>query len=155
MHSLVPRPSNAGTSSAPQLQKRGNEKRTGRVWKITMPRSVLTAGMLPHVLMRERTSVQPISVRVKLMTGSKYTVEHRNLKIGVVKDQSFSFHDVLNMYPQNITVRLKFSVQDICPLWSHCSHCKHDLHDCCEYPAPFSPQMTMIVIDYDTNIYIE
>ena len=23
-----------------------------------------------------------------------------------------SFHDVLNMYPQNITVRLKFSVQE-------------------------------------------
>jgi len=29
-----------------------------------------------------------------------------------------SFHDVLNMYPQNVTVRLKFSVQDICPLFS-------------------------------------
>ena len=24
-----------------------------------------------------------------------------------------------------------------------------------EYPAPFSPEMTMIVIDHDTNIYIE
>ena len=27
-------------------------------------------------------------------------------------------------------VRLKFSVQDICKLWSHCSHCKHDLVSC-------------------------
>ena len=59
------------------------------------------------------------------------------------------------MYPQNITFRLKFSVQNICKLWSHCSHCKHDLHDCREYPAPFSPEMTMIVIDHDTNIYID
>jgi len=24
-----------------------------------------------------------------------------------------------------------------------------------KYPAPFSPAMTMIIIDYDTNIYIE
>ena len=39
-------------------------KNVGMVWKITMPRSVLTVGMLPHVLMRERTSVQPISVQV-------------------------------------------------------------------------------------------
>jgi len=58
------------------------------------------------------------------------------------------------MYPQSITVRLKFSVQDICKLWSHCSHCKHDLYDSCEYPAPFSPEMMMIVIDHDTNVYI-
>ena len=28
-----------------------------------------------------------------------------------------------------------------------------DLFD--EYPAPFSPEMTMIVIGHDTNIYIE
>jgi len=78
--SLVPRPSNTRTSPVPQLQKCGNEKRVGRVWQITMPGSVLTVGMLPHVLMRERTSVQPISVQVGLMTGSKYTVEHRNFE---------------------------------------------------------------------------
>jgi len=66
-----------------------------------------------------------------------------------------SFHDVLNMYTQNITVRLKFSVQDICKLWSQCSHCKLNLHDCREYSAPFSPEMMMIVIDLDTTIYIE
>ena len=48
--------------------------------KITRPGSVLTVGMLPHVLMRERMSVQPISIRVRLMTGSKYMVEHRNFE---------------------------------------------------------------------------
>ena len=52
-------------------------------------------------------------------------------------------------------LRLKFSVQDICKLWSHCSHCKHDLHECHEYSTSFSPEMTMIIIDHDTNIYIE
>jgi len=30
--------------------------------------------------------------------------------------------------------------------------CKHDLHDCREFSAPFSPEMTIIVIDHDTNI---
>ena len=30
-----------------------------------------------------------------------------------------------------------------------------DLHDCHEYSTPFSPEMTMIIIDHDTNIYIE
>ena len=44
----------------------------------------------------------------------------------------------LNMYPQNITVRLKFSVQDICPLWSHSSHCKNDLYDCVNTLPPLS-----------------
>ena len=44
-----------------------------------MPRSVLTLECC-HVLMRERTSVQPISVQVRLMTGSKHTVEHRNFE---------------------------------------------------------------------------
>ena len=78
--SLVPRPSNAHTSPAPQLQKRGNEKRTKRLGKITMHGSVLTVGMLQHVLMRERASVQPISIRVWLMTGSKDMVEHRNFE---------------------------------------------------------------------------
>ena len=43
----------------------------------------------------------------------------------------------------------------ICKLWSHCSHCKHGLYVCREYHAPFSPEMTVIVIDHDTNIYIE
>jgi len=32
------------------------------------------------VLMREGTSLQPTSVRVILMTGSEYTVEHRNFE---------------------------------------------------------------------------
>ena len=40
-------------------------------------------------------------------------------------------HDIQNVYPQNITVRLKFSVHYICKLWSHCSHYKQDLHDYC------------------------
>jgi len=52
----------------------------GRVWGKTLPGSVLSAGMLPSVLMRERTSLQPTSVRVRLMAGSEYTVEHRNLE---------------------------------------------------------------------------
>jgi len=30
--------------------------------------------------MRERTSLQPTSVRVRLLTGSEYTVEHRNFE---------------------------------------------------------------------------
>jgi len=63
------------------------------------------------------------------------------------------------MYPQNITVRLKVSVHDICKFGSHCSHCKHGLHDYYgaldEYLPPLSPEMTMIVIDHDPNIYIE
>ena len=78
--SLVTRPSNARTSPTPQLRKRGNEEHAGRVWQKTMPGSVLTVGMLPDVLMRERMSVQPTSVRVRLMTGNKYTVEHRNFE---------------------------------------------------------------------------
>ena len=52
----------------------------GRVWGKTLPGSVLSAGMPPSVLMREWTSLQPISVRVRLMTGSEYTVEHRNFE---------------------------------------------------------------------------
>ena len=56
------------------------------------------------------------------------------------------------MYPQNITVRLKFSVHDnICKLWSHCSHYKHDLHMTIvelfdEYSAPFSPEVIRSLI---------
>jgi len=38
--------------------------------------------MLPLVLMRERTSPQPTSIRVRLMT--EYMVEQRNFEIGVV-----------------------------------------------------------------------
>ena len=54
-----------------------------------MPGSVLTVRMLPHLLMRERMSVQPISVRVRLMTESKYTVEHRNFENwSIVKDHA-------------------------------------------------------------------
>ena len=52
----------------------------GRVWGKTLPRSVLSAGMLLSVLMREGTLLQPTSVRVRLMTGSEYTVEHRNFE---------------------------------------------------------------------------
>ena len=52
----------------------------GRVWGKTLPGSVLSAGMPPSVLMREWTSFQPTSVRVRLMTGSEYTVEHRNFE---------------------------------------------------------------------------
>jgi len=83
------------------------------------------------------------------------TVTVPSWKHGFLSRHGFLSWCVEYMYLQNITVRLKFSVQDICPLWSHCSHCKHDLHDCREYPAPFSPEMMMIVIDHDTNIYIE
>ena len=65
-------------------------------------------------------------------------------------------HDVQNMYPQNITVRLKFSVHDICKLWSHCSHYKHDLHDYRElfdeYSAPFSPEVIRSLIMTPTSI---
>ena len=57
-----------------------------------------------------------------------------------------------------LAVRLKFSVHDICKLWSHCSHYKHDLHD---YRGVLwwvlRPLFTWgdKVIDHDTNIYIE
>ena len=54
--------------------------------------------------------------------------------------------------------RLKFSVHDICKLWSHCSHYKHDLHDYCGalwwVLRPLFPWGDK-VIDHDTNIYIE
>ena len=46
--------------------------------------SVLGAGMLPSVLMRKWTSL-PTRIQFRLITGSDYTVEHRN---GVVPDQS-------------------------------------------------------------------
>ena len=56
-----------------------------------------------------RNSYQPVLVRI-----------YRNSAILEAwlpfKARMASFHDVLNMYPQNVTVRLKFSVQDICPL---------------------------------------
>jgi len=54
----------------------------GRVWGKTLPGSVLSTEMPPSVLMRERTSLQPTSVWVRLMTGSKYMVhvEHRNFE---------------------------------------------------------------------------
>ena len=51
-------------------------------------KSVLGTGMVPLVLMRERMPHQPTSIQVLLMTGSKYMVEHRNLKIEIVPDQS-------------------------------------------------------------------
>ena len=50
----------------------------GRDWGKTLPRSVLSAGMPLSVLMRERTSIQPTSIQVRLITGSEYTVEHKN-----------------------------------------------------------------------------
>jgi len=66
------------------------------------------------------------------------------------------------MYPQNITVLLKFSVHDTY-VYANCGAIEviasttymtiMELFD--EYPAPFSPEMTMVVTDYDTNIYIE
>ena len=49
----------------------------GMVWGKTLPGSVLSTGMPPSVLMRE---LQPTSVRVRLMTGSECTVEHRNFE---------------------------------------------------------------------------
>ena len=58
-----------------------------------------------------------------------------------------SFHDVLNMYPQNVTVRLKFSVQYIYiymqivePLQSLQARPTWLLWILC----PFSPEMTMM-----------
>jgi len=62
----------------PSLDPRPNLR--GRVWGNTLPGSVLSAGMLPSVLMRERTSLQPTSVQVRLMTGSEYMVEHRSFE---------------------------------------------------------------------------
>ena len=65
------------------------------------------------------------------------------------------------MYPQNITVRLKFSVQDIY-IYANCGAIAviasttymtiMEFFDEC--PIPFSPEMMMIVIDHATNIYI-
>ena len=42
----------------------------GRVWRLILPRSFLRAGMLPSLLMRERTQHQPTSIRVLLMAGT-------------------------------------------------------------------------------------
>ena len=56
------------------------------------------------------------------------------------------------MYPQNITVRLKFSVHDNANCGTIAviaSMTIVELFD--EYPAPFSSEMMMIVIDHDTN----
>ena len=56
------------------------------------------------------------------------------------------------MYPQNITVRLKFCVHDnaICgTIAVIASMTIVELLD--EYPTPFSSEMMMIVIDHDTN----
>ena len=50
-----------------------------RVRKI-LPGSVLSAEMLLSALMRERTPLQPTSVRVPLMTGSEDMVEHSNFE---------------------------------------------------------------------------
>jgi len=66
------------------------------------------------------------------------------------------------MYPQNVTVRLKFSVHDntyiyanhgaIVVIASMTYMTIVELFDEC--PAPSSPEM-MIIIDDDTNMYIE
>ena len=67
-----------------------------------------------------------------------------------------SFHDVVNMHPQNITVRLKFSVHDDANCGTIAVIARMtimDLFD--EYPAPFSSGM-MIVIDHNVtpiNVY--
>ena len=69
-----------------------------------------------------------------------------------------SFHDVLNMYPQNITVWLKFSVQDIYIYIANCGAIAviaSTTYMTVVNTLPPSPEMTMIVIDHDTNIYIE
>ena len=57
------------------LDPRSNLRR--RVWGITLHRSDLSAGMLPSVLMRERTSLQPTSVQVRLMIRGEYAVEQK------------------------------------------------------------------------------
>jgi len=59
------------------------------------------------------------------------------------------------MYPQNITVRLKFSVRDICKSWSHSSYCKHNLHELFDECHTLSSPEMMIIIDHNTNIYVE
>ena len=58
------------------------------------------------------------------------------------------------MYPQNIAVRLKFSVHDN----ANCetiaviaSMTIMELLDFDEYSTPFSSEMMMIVIDHDTS----
>jgi len=56
------------------------------------------------------------------------------------------------MYPQNITVWLKLSVHDnanCVTIAVIASITFVELFD--EYPASFSSEMMMIVIDYDTN----
>ena len=58
-----------------------------KVWGKTLPGSVLSAGMLPLVLMRERSPVQPTSVPVLLMRGSEYMVKHRAFENGIVPDR--------------------------------------------------------------------
>jgi len=52
----------------------------GSAWGKTLPGSVLSTGRLMSLLMRQRTSLQPTSRRVRLMTESEYTVEHRNVE---------------------------------------------------------------------------
>ena len=51
-----------------------------RIWGKTLIRIVLSTEMLPSVLMGKRMPHQPTSVWVLLMTGSEYTVEHRNFE---------------------------------------------------------------------------
>ena len=65
------------------------------------------------------------------------------------------FHDVYNMHPQNITVRLKFSFMIICNCDSIIAVTASmtyitimEFFDEC--PTPSSPEM----IDHDTDIYI-
>ena len=56
------------------------------------------------------------------------------------------------MYPQNIAVRLMFSVHDNANCGTIAviaSMTIMELFD--EYPAPFSSEMMMIVIDHDTS----
>ena len=45
-----------------------------------LSRSVLSTEIFLTVLMRERTSLQATGIRVLLMTGSEYTVEHRDFE---------------------------------------------------------------------------
>ena len=59
-----------------------------------------------------------------------------------IKEVWLPFHDVLNMYPQNITVRLKLSVDDM-QIVEHDLHVYRELFDEC--PTPSSPEMMITV----------
>ena len=102
-------------------EENGHLPQTQPTWGKTLPRST---GMLPSVLMRERTSLQPTSVWVRLMTWQKantiyfrLVVRKRNIEFQIDESHSAKLSSWLNAIGQFIfqycvmwTTNLKFTV---------------------------------------------